>query len=85
MTHTDERVEEFQHTVWYSRLKEFDRTTDDEEERDYPTEMFIDWLTTYGAEMKAKGREEGKKDPSSVIVILESLIQFLTTQSEDNK
>lgn len=41
----EEIEEEFKHTVWHSRLKEFDRTTDDEEERDHPTEMFVGWLT----------------------------------------
>ena len=39
-----EQREEFEGTVWHSRLKEFDRTTTDEEEQDHPTEMFTGLL-----------------------------------------
>lgn len=39
-------IEEFRGTVWYSRLREFDKATDDEEEKAHPTEMFVDWLRT---------------------------------------
>ena len=38
------KIDEFKKTVWFSRLKEFDNKTDDEEEQDHDVRMFLGWL-----------------------------------------
>jgi hypothetical protein len=63
----EERIEEFKGTVWHARLKEFDRTTDDEEDRDHPTEMFIGWLRTTLTEAYEHGRRDADQETSNAI------------------
>lgn len=67
----EEIIKEFIHTVWCSRLKEFDYTTDDEEERAHPTDMFVNWLrahlTTYGNARYEEGVKEERERLARII------------------
>ena len=55
-------IEEFKGMVWHSRLKAFDRATNDEEEQDHSTEMFISWLEqALKATREEAVREERKR------------------------